>query len=330
MRTFLALVIARNKEFYRDRSAMVWTIVFPLLLIVGFTFAFSRPADAIFKLGVWGDAPQLELPEYVELVTYQDWDRAVTRLRHHELDLLLNREQGVALYNELSPSSGALLDLLRPQLPPELEVETMQGKAVRYVEWAIPGVVGMNIMFGALFGVGYVIVRYRKNGVLKRLSAAPVSPFAFLSAQMLSRFMIVMISNGAILAGCVLMLDLRMEGSWLDLTLALAAGCLTMICIGLVVASRVSSEELAGGLLNVLSWPMMILSELWFSLDNAPQWMQAISNLLPLTHMVRAIRSVMVDGAGLIGILPNLLALGLFGIFSVILAAWLFRWEPGQ
>ncbi|MBC6427659.1 MAG: ABC transporter permease [Cellvibrionales bacterium] len=327
MHPIFALVVARNKEFYRDRAALVWSICFPLLLILGFSLAFARPEPAVFQLGLVDEAAPAALPEYVATVDYVDRERALARLRHHELDLLLDGGAGRLYYNALSPASLALLDLLDGGDPLGLETQAVTGEAVRYADWVIPGVVGMNLMFGALFGVGFVIVRYRKNGVLRRLAASPISPLVFLTSQMLSRFIIVMAVNSAILISCTLLLGLRMEGSWLSLLLTLGVGSLTMICVGLVVASRIASEELANGLLDTLSLLMMFFSELWFSLDSAPRWMQWLSELLPLTHMVRALRAIMVEGAGLADIWSSLAALGLFAVFSLALAARLFRWE---
>ena len=329
MRTFLNLISARNKEFYRDKAALIWTVLFPLLLIVGFTFAFSRPEEAVFTLGHKGQAESMaELPSYIERIDYDSNDQAVQRIRHHQLDVFIDFSSTPtnASYNPLSPSSQALRDIIQAQLP-DINFHPLEGKAVRYVEWVIPGVLGMNIMFAALFGVGYVIVRYRKNGVLKRLSASPVTPLEFLSAQMVSRFLLVMAANSSILIVCTYALNLRMEGNWFTLILTLAIGCVTMICIGLAVSCRTASEELAGGLLNLFTWPMMVLSEMWFSLDNAPEWMQNLSLALPLTHMVKASRSIMVEGANLVSVMPNLLAMLAFAILSLAIAAKWFRWE---
>src|SRR5690606_6063996 len=199
----------------------------------------------------------------------------------------------------------ALLQLLRGQLEPRFRPEQISGRPVRYVDWVLPGVIGMNMMFGALFGVGYVIVRYRQNGVLKRLQATPVRPLQFIAAQLASRLWIVLAINIVIFAGCVLLLDLLQLGSYWLLLLIGLLGAMTMIALGLLIASRTASEELAGGLLNVATWPMMFLSELWFSLDNAPAWLQRVSEFMPLTHLVKSARAVMVESATLAEVAPH-------------------------
>lgn len=331
MRTFLNLIGARNKEFYRDRSSMVWAICFPILLIIGFAFAFSSPDKTVFSLGYNTTLPdQLELPSYIDTINYDDAELASQRIRHHQLDMWLDTTAtDTAYYNPSSATSTALRDILSAQLDGS-NIIPLPGKAVRYVEWVIPGILGMNIMFGALFGVGYVIVRYRKNGVLKRLAATPVTAIEFLAAQVASRFIIVILTNTSILVGSVIALDIEVQGSWLSLIACLATGCITMICIGLIISSRTTNEELAGGLLNLITWPMMLLSELWFTLDKAPQWMQAIANILPLTHMVRAARQIMVDGAGFGDVWPSFAILIAVAVICLLAAATLFRWEQAS
>ena len=102
---------------------------------------------------------------------------------------------------------------------------------------------------------------------------------------------------------------------------------MAMISLGLVVASRTSSEELAGGLLNVATWPMLLLSEVWFALDDAPTWLQMLSSILPLTHIVRASRSVMIEGSSLVEVAPHLIWLSVMTLICLSMASLLFRWH---
>ena len=203
----------------------------------------------------------------------------------------------------------------------------MNGKEIRYVDWLIPGVLGMNVMFSSLFGVGYVIVRYRKNGVLKRLKATPLTPFEFLSAQVVSRLWLIVMVTSLVYAGTDLFVGFRMNGSYLTLLLVLTLGTLSMISLGLIIAARMANEEAANGLLNMLSWPMMLLSGVWFSLEGSPAIVQQLALLLPLTHFTEAAREVMIDGAGLWEIRWHLAVLAaMTGIFMAI-GARTFRWE---
>ncbi len=203
----------------------------------------------------------------------------------------------------------------------------VSGRPTRYVDWLVPGVIGMNMMFSSLFGVGYVIVRYRKNGVLKRLKATPVHALNFVSAQAASRLVIVLLTSVFVYAGTNLVLHFVMRGSYLNLLLLTTAGILCMISLGLVFASRMRSEELAGGVLNLVTFPMIALSGVFFSLEGSPPVLRKIATVFPLTHFTDAARKIMLDGAGLAQIAPNLLVLlGLTALFLAV-SSILFKWE---
>jgi len=128
--------------------------------------------------------------------------------------------------------------------------------------------------------------------------------------------------------GTTFFLDIRMDGSYLLLLLVLLAGAVSMISLGLLVAARVTSEELAGGLLNMVTWPMMMLSGVWFSLEAASDWIRQLAAVFPLTHMLSAARAVMLDGAGPAEVLPDLLTLGAMTAVFLALGALTFRWHP--
>lgn len=331
MKTFLALVKARNIEFYRDRGSLMWAFIFPLLIIIGCALAFAKPNPYLFKIGILNSSDTASLPsslqkDYIETIPYDNLAKAQQRIQHHQLDLLYDTNKHTYWVNSES-KNGIVLEQLVKAEQPNLASNTLTGKAVRYVDWVIPGVLGMNLMFGSLFGVGYVVVRYRQNGVLKRFKATPMSAVQFISAQIISRMLIVCLVNTIIFAGCYWLLDLLVLGSFLNLLLVLALGSIAMISLGLLMASRTANEELAGGLLNSLTWPMLFLSEIWFTLDNAPQWMQQLSQALPLTHIVTAARAIMIEGAQLQDISFQLIALSIFSVVCIAISAKLFVWH---
>lgn len=333
MKEFLAIFIARNKEYYRDRAALGWAFMFPLMVIVACALAFSNPDTAIFSVGVHGDVksnPQLSRfldQPYIKSIEFDDLGKGLERTRHHQLDLLITNEDTNRYWINTESSSSLAAETLFLDAVKDFNRDTISGREVRYVDWVIPGVLGMNLMFGALFGVGYVIVRYRHNGVLKRLQATPVTAWQFLSAQLTSRLIIVVVVNSIIFIGCLFLLNLLVLGSYLNLFLITVIGAMAMISLGLLIASRTANEELAGGLLNVATWPMMLMSDVWFALDDAPQWMQSAANLLPLTHIVKATRAVMIEGASLYEVSSHLLWLAMMSLVCLGLASLLFRWH---
>lgn len=334
MHQLAALFWARTKEYYRDRGSLIWSFVMPPLIIAVVAFAFSGKEAPLFKVGLYPEdkSPSvLAQSDYVQKIVFTDADSAVQKVRHHQLDLLIYTDGSHRyLFNPESQNARVLMDLLArdPALAGgSWQGETVTGRKIRYVDWVIPGVLGMNLMFSGLFGVGYVIVRYRKNGVLKRLQAAPVSPLNFLAAQLLSRLVIMLAVSIIIYTVSNFFIDFLMLGSYWTLLLIALIGNLCILSLGLIVASRLSNEELANGLLNFFTFPMLLLSEVWFSLDGAPQWMSQVSQFLPLTHMVQAARDVMVEGATLTDVTPHLLVMAAMTVVFLSISAGSFKWR---
>ena len=331
----LAVVSARNREFYRDTAGLGWNLVMPAVMVLGFAFIFSDPDQDLYKVGVLGEpgsarAEFLQTP-HIQFIAQQDEAAAVDKVRYHRLDLLLD-PRGTPRYwvNELSPR-GYIVErlLLHSYADQTVAVQrvAVKGRAVRYVDWVLPGVLAMNVMFSSLWGVGWVIVRYRKNGVLRRLRATPLRAGEFLVAQILSRLLVVSIVTVLVFLGTNALLDFPMRGSYAALALVFLAGAVALISLGLTVSARVRSEELADGLLNLMAWPMMVLSGVWFSLEGTNVWAQRIAELLPLTHMVDAARRVMLDGAGLREVAAEIGVLLLLGVVLLGLSARAFRWQ---
>ncbi len=329
-------------EFVRDRGTFFWNLIFPFLLVFGFSFAFSGGNSSIFSVGTLGPMPEEYFLSDIDGIEFIDYDEketsredALEKLREHSVDMIIDFDSAQYYLNSEAGSTEILRNLMisggtggvsGANIESFTEAN-VSGEAIRYVDWLVPGVIGMNMMFSCLFGVGFVLVRYRKNGVLKRMKATPVSALNFVSAQAASRLIIVVITSIVVFIGTNIFLKFVMKGSWLNLLLLTTMAILCMISLGLIFASRIKSEELAGGLLNLITMPMLILSGVFFSLENAPAFVGKIAKILPLTHFVDGAREIMLNGAGLLQILPNLLYLGGLTIVFLLLSAFLFKWE---
>ncbi len=329
MRRYFALFSARNREFLRDRTALTWNIVLPVLLVIGFAFALSTDEADLFKVGLINFESTTQHPflktEHIQFIPV-DEHNAITKVERHQLDMLFDISNSRYWINEQS-ANGYILEKLLQGGTNNLKKQAVTGEALRYIDWLIPGILGMNVMFSSLFGVGFVIVRYRKNGVLKRLKATPLTAFEFLAAQITSRLWLIVLVTSCVYLGTDLLVDFRMYGSYLNLLLVLVIGTISMISVGLLVAARMASEEAANGLLNLISWPMMLLSGVWFSLEGSHPFAVAFSKLLPLTHMIDAARAIMIDGASLIDISPQLMTLIAISTVFLFISARTFRWE---
>lgn len=334
---FIALLTTRNKEFIRDRSAFGWNILMPVLIVAGFAFAFSGDIGAKFKVGVinQSDATNLsnEFLNLKHIEFYQvknvatEISRAITKVQRHQVDMLLDAAKQQYWINSESPSGYLVEKILLNAEKNEFEKQVVTGKQIRYLDWVIPGILSMNMMFSALFGVGFVIVRYRKNGMLKRLKATPITAFEYLSAQIVSRMILIMGVTAFVFYATNIFVDFVMNGSHFNLFLVFALGALSMISLGLIIAARITSEETAGGLLNLFSWPMMFFSGVWFSLEGAAPIMQTIAEFFPLTHVTAAARAIMIDGAGLVDISYHLIVLAGQSLIFLLFGSWYFKWD---
>ncbi|MFN3586482.1 MAG: ABC transporter permease [Moraxellaceae bacterium] len=334
MKHFLALFMARNREFYRDRGSLSWSLLFPLILIFGLSFALSNDRY-LYRVGVLGDAAAarsaLAALPHVEVLPYADEALALHRLGRHQLDLVIATTGPTPRYwiNTQSKKAWYLEQALtaRPAVDTPWQRLTVAREEVGYVAWVIPGVLAMSLMFSCLYGVGYVIVRYRDMGVLKRYRATPVTALQFLGAQAASRLVISTGTLAVVFAGSWLLLGFPVRGSpWLLLLITLL-GAASMIALSLLCAARIDSLEFMNGLLNLISWPMLLLSGLWFTLDDAPQWVQQLAQVMPLTHLVTAFRAVMLDGAGLTEVITDMAVLATMTVVLLTLAARSFRWQ---
>jgi ABC-type multidrug transport system permease subunit len=340
------MIVARNREFFRDRAAFGWNFLFPFLLIGGFAIIFGGQEHKDYKVGVYPcenriDNSQTEcVPKqirsirHIRYINVQSVDKGLNKLRHHKIDLLLDTSTVPYRYwvSETSPKGDIVEKLisasLMPNGNPQMDrQEDIAAQQIRYIDWLFPGILGMNIMFSALYGVGFVVVRYRKNGVLKRLKATPLRAVEYLSAQMISRLFLLIFTLVILWIGCDLVFDFNVEGAYIDLFLLFLLGCLSMTSMGLIVASRGSSEEFTNGILNFITWPMMFLSEVWFSIEGAPQWVKGFAEIFPLTHLLTGVRKIMNDGAGLVDVGYEVTLLTLMTLVFLVVGAMLFSWN---
>jgi ABC-2 type transport system permease protein len=332
IRRLLTVWHARNLEFVRDRATLIFTLLLPIGVIVGMGFVFGGPQRPLFKVGVV--TPRVDkqahpfLQErYVDFVPIASEAEGLPKVTHQQIDLLVDLH-GVPRYwvNTDSPK-GYIVEKLLLAAAPGAQRQPVTGAAVRYVDWLFPGILGMNMMFSCLFGVGYVVLRYRKNGFLKRLHATPLTAFEFLTAQVLSRLCLILFVTALLYVGVGSIIHFHSAGSVALLVLIAVLGALSMIALGLAIAAGISSEELVAGIVNLMTWPMMLVSGIWFSLEGSPRWVQWAAHIFPLTHLLEAGRAVMLDGAGIAQIAPNLLYLAATALIFLTFGAWSFRWR---
>lgn len=340
-----AIFMARNLEFFRDKAAFGWNFAFPFFIIIGFSVIFQGRHYQKFTVGVFPVQStdqmfvQSTVPTSFQQEPHITFTPVETRLegekmvQSHKIDILLDGKSETHTYwiNDSSPRGYLVEKLFLASLLPQPErvaqKEIIKGEEIRYIDWFFPGLLGMNMMFSALWGVGYVVVRYRKNGALKRLQATPLTPLEYLSAQTLSRIFLLMFTLVVIWFGADLIFNFRVTGSLLLIFFLFFLGGLSLSSLGLILAARGTSEEFTSGVLNFISWPMMFLSEVWFSLEGSPAWLQNLSQTLPLSHMLQAIRKVMIEGATFTEVQSECIFLIAFTTITLVIGAKMFSWH---
>lgn len=337
MKTVLALFHARNLEFIRDRGALSWNLVVPFILMFSLGVIFSKSEQTLFKVGKVEPIGNSVLQE-LHLLKESEWiavptpSKGKTMIQQHQLDLLVSVSNDITTLwlNEHSPKGQFLARYFKQHPHPKLNIQPLQGDPLRYVDWVLPGILALNMMYSALYGVGYTLLTYRKNGYLKRLSATPITSFQFLLAQILSRLVIVLGVISCIFLGCSLFFDIKMQGHFLSLLALFSVGAFCMTSVSLLLCSRTQSEELGRGLIECVSGSMILFSGIFFTLENSHPLLSQLAQGLPLTHLVSAARDIMLYGAGLIDVIRPLMVLFLMGLACLSLGSALFIWDRSK
>ena len=210
--------------------------------------------------------------------------------------------------------------------PRAVQDELVRERGARYIDFLIPGLIGMNLMSGSMWGIGWVLVNMRVRKLLKRLLAAPMRRRHLMYAQALARLVMIPIEMVVILVFARLAFDVRMAGSWPALALVSVTGSASFAGLAILVASRAQNSETVSGLMNLVMLPMFVLSGVFFSSDHFPAFMQPAINALPLTALCNSLRAVIIDGAGIAGIAGSLAVMAIWGVISFVVGLRLFRW----
>jgi ABC-2 type transport system permease protein len=327
------LTLARLRIFFREPGAVFWTFGFPLLLTIALGIAFrDRPAEpslvAVVSPGIQqalgGDA-------HIRTRLLEE-PAAREALRTGKADLVvLPGPPIVYLYDPARPESRlarAVADAaLHPPGNPATVDRAVTEPGSRYIDFLIPGLLGMQLMSAGMWGIGYVLVEMRTKKLLKRLMATPMSRAQFLWSFVVMRAFFLLLELPVLLGFAWIVFKVGIAGS-LPLLLAVSLlGSLAFAGIGLLVASRARNTQTVSGLINLVMLPMFVGSGVFFSTARFPDAVQPVLRALPLTALNDALRAVMIDGAG-IGAVAGPCAL-LAGTTAVtfVAALRLFRWR---
>ncbi len=352
------LTRARLLEFFRVPEAVFWVYGFPLLLAVALGLAFrNRPVeqvrvdvisesqgDSIGKLvaALSQDSPHQKQGSRLQ-VTVKSFDDAQQRLQRGKTDLIVqptgqvdgqpptfrywyepNRPESVLARSAVD--SVLLRDTLG-EAAPVVDEQMIEQPGSRYIDFLVPGLLGMNLMGGGLWGVGFVTVDFRIRKLLKRFLATPMRRRDFLLSLMLSRLLFTIPEVLLLLGFAYLVFGVGVQGSFLFLLAVIILGAAAFSGIGLFVACRAKTVETVSGLMNLVMLPMFLFSGVFFSSERFPEVIQPLIQALPLTALNDALRGIMLDAAGPGPLAIDLGILAIWGTISFLLALRLFRWK---
>jgi ABC-2 type transport system permease protein len=341
---YRGLLMARLKELFREPEVIFWIFMFPILLALGLGVAFrNKPPEAVRVVVASqpGSERVAELlaraPQASHLkVELQTPAQAALnfRLGKSDVELIPQGDAVEFVYDPARPESVLARSLadqalqagagVQPAISTRSRINTEPGS--RYIDFLIPGLLGMNLMGSGMWGIGFALVEMRQRKLLKRYVATPMRRGDFLLALATSRLILMIIEVALLLGFGVFVFNMRVVGSWPALLLVCCLGALCFAALGLLTASRAQKIETASGIMNVVMMPMWVFSGIFFSYQRFPAVVIPFIRLLPLTALNDALRAIALEGSSLASQAAPLTVICLWGAIAFFFALRIFRW----
>jgi len=358
------LTLTQFLETIREPEVLFWGIVFPVLISIGLGLAFTQSSDAKFRVAlVEKQATMLDslLNVYAHSTQKQgktvymwkiadktlgntefsfirdDWKSAIVALKRGEADVIITDSLGRERYHFDPHNSQAQLIYMKlsyllkyPSNETNTEhasIEPLTLKGVRYIDFLIPGLIALGILSSIMWGISYSIIERRSQKLLRRMVATPMKKSNFLIAMMFVRIVMNIVEALVLFLFAWLFFGIHIQGNIGALFVLFMAGNVAFAGVAVVVSSRTSKTEVGTGWINAVQMPMMILSGIFFSYQNFPEWSLGFIRALPLTALSDGIRSIFNEGAGWMEIISPTIALSVFGIICFVVGTKLFKWN---
>ena len=341
----LELTSMRVREFLREKEAVFWVFVFPVLMTFALGIAFRNTGPDKTPVAIEAAATDSRVTELAGVLT-QSPDLTATVMSHEEAAQALRSGKVAIVVKPGNDSFEYRFDPTRPEsrsarLLVDDVLQRGKGRSdvvkvgdeqvtepgARYVDFLVPGLIGMNLMGSGLWGLGFTVVIARSRKLLKRFAATPMKRSHYLLSFMLSRLVFLVLEVAAVVVFAMLVFGFTVRGSWLSLSLITVLGGFTFSGIGLLVAARPTTIEGVSGLMNFIMLPMWLLSGTFFSSERFPQVLQPFIKALPLTALNDVLRAVMNEGAALSAHWMPIAILLAWCLVSFVVALKIFRWQ---
>lgn len=333
------LTLIRVREFTREPEAIFWACIFPILLSIGLGIAFrSGPAETVAvgaTTSAIADALKRDAGLAVETMAADAGKRA---LENGSIALLAESSADGAVvyrYDDTNPagrSARLLVDRAIQQNagradPVRAMDEMIREPGSRYIDFFIPGLVGLGIMSDSLWGLGFPIVEARRRKLTKLLTATPMRRSHYLMSFLIWRMMLLPIEVVVPIGFGALAFGVPVRGGLIDIAIIAVLSAWSFASLGLLIAARPRTVEAVAGLVNITQVPMWVLSGVFFSAQRFPNWLQPFIRVLPLTATIDALRANLLQGLGLAALLPQFAVLSVWTVVCFTLALTLFRWR---
>lgn len=351
MRALRSLSIAMAKGYFRDKMALFFSILFPLMFLVLFggilTDQGASKSDIvqIGAVSILDEAPaptKAALKDSLRITKSSDSEAAIRKVRKGDADAAIEQrgDRIILHFSQADQVKSAVVrgtfqaivqsaNIAESGKPPRfgLDSQQVEDDSLSTIQYVTPGLMGWAIAMGATFGAATNLVAWRKNGLLRRLRLAPISTGSVVLARVVVSVTIATMQAAIFIGVGMALFGLKLTGSWPMIVPLLLSGTLAFMSIGLLAGSISKTEEGAIGMANFIVLPMAFLSGSFFPLDGAPTWIRSISNLLPLKHLNDGMLDTMVRGNGPASALTPMLILLAFAVVLTAISARLFRWE---
>ena len=354
----LQLISVHFKEFWREPGIIFWALFFPILMALGLGMAFTKrgelvrtvavvTAEGIAKMEFFKSGQKSEDGIYTTikigneklgLTNYRfievEWDQAVQMLQRGKTNLIIKSyTDSVQYYFDPSNPDAQLIYIQlfnaikgNKQVADPESIKPLKQEGTRYVDFLIPGLMAMGIMMTCMWGISYTNVDRRNKKLLRRMVATPMRKYNYLAAQFISRLTLSAIEAIVLIVFSIWVFNIKIEGSLPALIILFISGNITFTGIAMLVSSRTSIGQIVNGLINVVVLPMMILSGIYFSYHNFPDFIIPIIKVLPLTMLADNVRSIFLEGFGFSEILPTAGILTIIGIVFYSIGLKVFKW----
>jgi len=339
------LTTMRMREFLREREAVFWVFIFPVLMTFALGIAFRNTAPDKTLVAIEGAASDAKVSETANVLSHSSEitakvmsrDEAAQALRSGKMSIVVKPENDAFayLFDPTRPESRTarlLVDDVLQRGKGRSDVvnvgdEKVTEPGARYVDFLVPGLIGMNLMGSGLWGLGFTVVIARSRKLLKRFAATPMRRSHYLLSFMLSRLVFLVLEVAAVIVFASFVFGFTVRGSWLSVVLITILGGFTFSGIGLLVAARPTTIEGVSGLMNFIMLPMWLLSGTFFSSERFPQLLQPFIQALPLTALNNVLRALMNEGASLSSNWIPIAILLAWCLISFVVALKIFKWQ---